>query len=229
MLSADIPNSFYNINSKNNTLSFSLYDKANANTETSYTVTIDAGNYDSLSFVNAIKTAMNTPINTYLLTKTNRSTSSNIVSIAVNTLTIKLTISITQTIAGSTNELQLKFNASSMLNKMGFVASTNIYAISQTGTNLLDLRTIDDIYIYSSISNTISLDSSGKPGSILAKIQNNTPFGETVYYQTFHPELTRMNLVGSSIDNIRITLRDSDGNLLDSNGLEISLVLAIYL
>lgn len=210
-----MPFSWYTTNSNNNKIDF-------MEGITPVTAIIPIGNYDQISIIPAIKTAMEL-VSPGLAT----------FSLSINVITFKLTITSTVTFSllfgTGTNLLQ---SASDL---MGFSAVDTLSALSHIGTGIINLT--GELYIFLKLEQTLS------PGNynngintsinsldrqILAKIAVNSNPGDIVYYkpQTIIP-ITISKNIKDVINGFKILLTFRDNIPIDLNGKNWNIKLGI--
>jgi len=177
----------YGVNSKNNTL---IFEEKGAGTD--ITCTVAPGSYDITSFLTVLKNALElNGVNTY--------------SCTYNTNTKKITID-----AGADT---FRLVSGNLLNVIGFEPQTS-FATNSIGSNPINLSGTAWIDVYSNlITNNYSIVI--RPaGTLLCRIPCNLSYGELIEYSSdFNHSFTVLN--DESINNLRISLYDQNGELLE--------------
>ena len=183
---AVIPYTFYNIDSSNNTLKYLL-------NGTTYTVTIDEGNYNIYQLVTFLKSNL------------------NLITVTYNPINSKLTFT------NSTYDFSF-LNTSTCLEILGFNPNTIVSSISRTLTssNVINLQSKHCICIQSNF-HTGSINSVNKnESSIICSIPINVPPYSMLTYQN-HNNL-KYNLFNNVITSITLKLCDQTNKLINLNG-----------
>jgi hypothetical protein len=120
---------------------------------------------------------------------------------------------------------------SSMLKVLGFKPSSGNPS-SHTAPNVPQLQGVQHVFINSKVlSKAINfIDANEKQErSIVIMIPNDVPWGSVKHYETVHDDLDVINFPSeTSLQELDIKLVDADGNVLDLQGQELSLILKVY-
>jgi hypothetical protein len=191
-----IPYTYYNVTSNNNTV---VFDEGGGN----ITVTITAGQYTLTQFLSALKTALDASAGTGVFT------------ITAGTNTYKVTIA-------STVNFIYRGTLSTINRLIGFANTDTTSGASHTGTKVYNMGGTNYIDILSNYYSTHGnrIQQSNLSGTnIIARIPvSNYSFGETIYYQSFVPHILKIKK--DDRRNIDLILHDEFGNQLDLNGQE---------
>jgi hypothetical protein len=200
------PNVFYNVTARNN--QFSWWDGA----VTTTTVTLPVGQYN-------ISTLM-TDLNTLL---------AGDIVITQDPLTLLLTF----TNGSGGNATVFYENANNMSKLLGITENTLIAnGASAIMNNLPALQGVSHVYVNSiavSKANNMCSPNTVQVSPTVVMIPINVPFGETVHYETQHEELDLINYDGvKDLSAIDIKLVDIEGNILDLQGQDFTMILKTY-
>ena len=197
VLSAEIPVSFYNINTTNNSLRY-IFGAIN------YLITIPVGNYNATSLITYLNTQFVSPV-----------------VMAISNITGKITIT-----GNGSSTIQYLGLTSTTNTLLGFLSATysSITPLSAPyPMNLLGAKRISicsdllPIFSYTSVSNTL--------GNTLATIEIDQPsFGLLLYKNTTN---IRSKLRVSTIDVFDIQLKDELNQYLDFNNCDWSITLVL--
>lgn len=194
---AEIPNSFYNVQSgRNDVLTFDIFLADMVTPVESVSSTIPGGNYSAAQLIAEMKTQMDADFtDTFTITFSN-----------VNG---KITI-----VNNTTNTMSFDFDNSTIGNVLGFRSSTVTPANSLTG-DIVDLRGITSVYLYSNLTDTFlkTTNSPGGVSSFLGEVKMTEGFGSTVFYRQQIPE--KHNVSKDLKDVIEFELRSRNDELLD--------------
>lgn len=196
---AVIPYSFYNVNNTNNKLDFTL------NTF-NYSITLTNGNYN----VNTLKS--------HILSLLNINNFDWIINYIpkTNTFLFKHLI----------NDFMFLYS-STCFELLGFKDNQNYSSISSTleSTISINLFTIKNIYVTSSNFILNNIDSNNHTKSnIICSIPVQGVQNSIIFYEDNAKHLI-YNL--NNINNLRITLNDEDGDLIDFNNIHYSMTIEI--
>lgn len=200
------PNVFYNVNALNNVFAF-------FNGVTVKTVSLPIGQYNMSKF----------------LTDLNALLAADGLTITQSTLTNKLTITNT-----SGSNVTVYFDhLNSMYKLLGLSENANILNTSSYNLlNLPALQGIQHVYINSaslSKANNMVSPNTVQVTSSVVMVPVNVPFGQNVHYETQHEELDLINYDGvKDLSSIDIKLLDIEGNILDLNGHNFTMILKAY-
>lgn len=191
ILSVNIPHTYYNINSHNNTLTiFKLGDTQDRS------LTLEPGNYNITELLTALKTGMDSlggPTQTYTLTSSD--------------ITYKITI--------TQNSSTFAIRASSTLNEViGFSQSSDtLQSIAHIAPRIYDLQYTKTIKINSTALTSFGtlVQSSDSRGGLLATINVTNQFGENIRHKFNHLHYNYESRFERDYD---ITLLDDKNRLL---------------
>lgn len=125
--------------------------------------------------------------------------------------------------------MKLYLNESTIDKIIGFSGNGIITGNPITGNSIVDLRGITCAYIHSSCASSFNVSSEGRPAYILQKIQISEPYGNSVFYKSYHPDLERWNISPlNDLSEMSFSLRDEHGNIIDNQGVEWTMSLLIY-
>ena len=199
LLKAEIPSSFYAINSNNNVLSY--YTTSNK------TITLPNGNYNANTFITAMTTLFSSNGDTF--------------SISINNANGILTFS-------NSSSFTFFYSSSSIFGVLGLITTSNYSSISNVLTciyplNLLPAKRIS-IKSNSLISNNYSSSNKGID-SVLGVIQVNQPSFNLITYQAQQTDAHLMR--NKFIDNIDIQMLDENNNFINFNGIDWCITLLL--
>lgn len=200
--SVSMPTSFYNIKSGfNNTIVF--------NDGTDRTVTLNPGNYSASAIATEIQT------------KLNASASSLTFTVSFSSNTMKMTIA-------ADGAFVLKFtNSQSCWRELGFTNTDTSSATSHTGTNVISLDRPHHIYIHvAELDSRIETSSSSFFPHFVLNINSNA--GDLSFYHSLSSFSQTIYMNRTSLHNLNITLTDEDGNDIDLNGSEWSMIWRLH-
>ena len=201
-----IPNSTYNITSKNN--AFFMSDLS-SNT---YTFRITPGQYTITSLITHINS---NPSNIYFTLAQD-----------INTLKIKAT-------RIYPTPLQFITGTDNINNALGIVAPL-LFNVNTSFQNLPDLSGIRNFYVVSqTLGDGNAMISPTLPKmSVIEVVPNNVNFGQICYYNSNEQKLDEIfypsQLNGKNISYIDLKLVSIDGQPIDLNGLDWSILLKVY-
>lgn len=208
-----IPNTFYNIRSSSGFIN-NLF-KMRETGQADISPTIQEGQYNIVTFMNALQTS----INALLVSGT--------VAITLDTLTNKIVFTFTGTTADFIYDYE---DGNLMASTVGITETIAGPSAVITAQSLPDLSGISAVFVHSpdlSLNETIDGDF-GLIDSLESISFNNVPFGSMGYKQTNYDSVS--SVIYPSVKNlstIRITLRDQYGNILDPGTSDIIIVLKI--
>lgn len=199
-----LPKTIYNINSKTNTME--ILDSSGIQN-----ISLLLGNYDIDTLITTLETELNNlGVDTYTVT--------------INDLTKKITI--TSTFAGFTIDPNNNSTKYSLNTVLGFVGSLSYTGLSITAPNIVDISGIKNAYI--KIEELTEYMRDTKNLSSNFKINLNCPFGSVIYFNNQSNYIqfytTPQNHVYWSL-NFHISIVDEDGDYIDLNGSEWSMVI----
>lgn len=208
---AQLPVSYYNVRSTNNTFSVT------SNGE-SQSVTIPEGNYN----VNELVSTLNALF-----------AASSYNSSAVFSYDSKL-MKITLVLAN--NAVSIESSAinttSTCLKLLGFTGNeTATLGVSLpisatfTGTHVVNLTHTMNIFVRTNLK-CDNIDSTGTKSGYIAKIQVTENFGEIVHYHNI--ESVKVQLANSYIDTLEVHLEDDEGDVIEFNGVPFHMTFAFF-
>jgi len=211
---AEIPVSYYNINSTNNSfkLSFTLADGNNG----SFFKTFDDGNYNSDTLI--------AELNALADITAGSSTVSMVVSLTEITFKIKILLTSTSSeFTGVVFDTDVTCEKVLGITKQTFSASGIQKRINAEA--VIDLNTSNNIYVETDLS-LPSLDTDGKKKGILGKIQMAGDFFEIVHWSNNTDADITLDRKHYYLDhiNLRLVGEDTDKNI-DFNGAEWTMTL----
>jgi hypothetical protein len=197
-----IPNTMYNINSTNNTITID-----------DTTFTLEVGNYTGSS----LATALNDLTGFSDLGVISFSSSNNLFSLGSGTTSRTLKDSILASkIMGFTD-----LPKDSTTTTIAGVDVNFIY-----GTNTCNLAGVTNIYVRVRNLSFNNLDSRGRITNVCGNVVNNTNFGGFVFYQP--PEVLYYLINENIINHLDIELTDQEGNVLELNGASFNMTFTIH-
>jgi hypothetical protein len=204
-----IVNSFYNIRGSTRTLDIKV------GTTEYHGIIIPNGFYESYG-VNSISDAIEEQITSRI----------GGVSVSISTLTGKLTF----------EHATLHINvlpSSTIKNVIGFTGD-EVASLSITGTNMIDLRAVTKIFVHmKNIVNDHFITESGQGSNnplgsdVILSVNMTAGFGEELIFINNDDTLLRYDMDGMNMSRFRISLTDSDNNLLDTFGFDWNITLAV--
>ena len=199
LLKAEIPSSFYAINSNNNILSY--YTTSNK------TITISNGNYNANTFITAMNTLFSANGDTF--------------SITINNSNGILTFS-------NSSSFTFFYSSSSIFGVLGLNTTTNYSSSSNSLTCIYPLNLLPPKRLTmksnSLISNNFSSSNKGLD-SVLGVIQVNQPSFNLIVYQA---QQTDAHLLKNNfIDSIDIQILDENNNFINFNGIDWCITLLL--
>lgn len=197
-----IPNTMFNINSSNNTITID-----------STLFTLPVGNYSGTS----LATALNDLSGFSSLGTITFSSDNNLFSLNSG--------STSRTIQDSL--LASKVMGFTGLPKDSVIIPTGGVDINFIlGTNTCNLAGTTNIYVRVRNLSLNNLDSRGQITNVVANVVNNTNFGGFVFYQP--PEVLYYLVNESIINHLDIELTDQDGNVLEINGASFNMTFTVH-
>lgn len=204
----ECPKSFFNINSTNNTLIITCNSNTNA-------ITLDIQNYNADKLASTLTTALLSHVSSFGST----------ISVVFSELTNTFKFSSDSNVLPFTIE-----STSTILKILGFNGSE---VSASTGTiqglkssKIANLAGTPSIYIKINNLGIQNRDSRGESDGTVAKIMVDCNYGEFIFYnnvsQVYYPLSARV------IKFLEIIISDSDGNELELNGADFSMVLTIH-
>lgn len=212
IVSALVPNVFYNVRAPNNVLLLTQDGEAQA------TVTLTPGQYTITTFITMAKVVIDAAL-----------TGGSTVAITQNANTQLLTL----TFSGGTNPntaLDVDDTSRNGWCIFGFDANS-AEAAAHTATSIPNLRGLSEVYIHSKeIQPGQFFD--GDTGSISAFVQvglSETPFGGMAYFHTQNDQTDLLTYsIPRNLSRIRLVLRDSEGVKLDTGCSDVIVMLKIF-
>lgn len=205
LLKAVIPKSYYLVQNGYNT--FTVEEGV-----TTYTITIDPGNYSRRSFQTAIQSALNNTGTTWTYTVS-----------YPNTLSSPDTGKYTFTVTGNSGVQPTFIFTNNLYEPMGFdINSSNpLVGDSLTSTNVIKLQAEDALYLHSDIV-------LGKGDNILECIYLNAQDYSNITFEQKSP-YENSKIINRTIGNVyRFYLTDETNVPIDTNGLNMNLHLLFF-
>lgn len=199
MTSCSIPKSFYTIDTTNNT--FTLTELG-----INYTVTLPIGNYSYSTVAVALKTALDSA-----------SGHGWIYSVSTSQLLGNLTFSVT----ANSGQPSFNFTSSRMAFIIGFDQDTYAFSANTlTSPNVVNLQ----------LTSSIDVNSNWVAGknNILSSISPDYASYAIISYNEQNPAFVSRELSGRSLTTVQFWLTDTQGNQLNLNGLNWSMVIVVY-
>lgn len=204
-----IPNVFYNIYEANRYLTYKVG-------VTDKTISIPEGQYTYDLFKVALEAEM----------------VAEGVSITLDSLTSRVTLA--QTTPIEYYGVEDGKSSNGLAEVLGLIEGSGALVSSYTGTGIINLSGIQEVYIASLQlahgNNLISSDTLSEP--VICVVPMTGGFGEVVHYVSSHEELDEIQYPrhhsGKSLQNIDIRVLDKYGNLLNLRGHNINIILKIY-
>lgn len=198
LVGASIPKSFYLVSSSNNT--FTLIENG-----TSYTVTIPIGNYNFTSLASQLGASL-----------TSASGSAVTYTVTGNRLTGKYTFTKTGVLATS-----IDFTNSTFARICGF--ETDVYSFS--GSTLVSVNMVN-----LQLTNTLQIQSDviGGTDTVLSEIIPTVASYSQIIYNEFTPAYVSKPLKDNRATTINFWITDSEGQLIDLNGLNWQCIIVLY-
>lgn len=200
ILNAQIPASFYSVNSSNNTLKYTVG-------ASNYTLTIASGNYNANTLITALQNGF--------------SSNSTPITITIDKLNGKLSFSYT-------SSFSFQFNGSTIFKILGFDPNTNYSSVSNNinGVYPCNLLGAKRINIYSNALANYSIDSFYLTNtSLIQSLSISVPAFGLITYQNFTANYGRLKQ--RFINEIDIQLFDENNNYLDFNNIDWSITLQL--
>jgi hypothetical protein len=199
-------NTVYNVTSKNNTLTV----KIDATTYSS--VTITPGQYNSTQF----KTALEAAATEFDLVMT------------LDSLTYKYTLATTTPVEW------LTIDENPMAQVLGISVGSGALTTSHTCASVLNLSGIQNLFVRCSNLSFTNLVSSrtNVNSDVLCIVPITSAFGANEQYISSHSEIDDVDSLsthsGKNIQKMGIKLTDDDGDVVDLNGSDITMILKVY-
>jgi hypothetical protein len=209
LISADVPNTFYNVSRDNNSLTIKEFtNAADPNPARTTTITIPPGQYEAPDFLSTLEAALNS------------SGSPLTYSLALDDRTSKVTLT------ASASYIQVDTTHTTMY-QLGFIRAQTPQR-SQTAQAVIDVRGVSTVYVHIRGGiNALSVHGGdGRVSTVIGRIQIKEPFGSTVFYK-LKSELEYFTVPPMDIDRLSIQLTDREGRVLDNNGTVIDLNLIV--
>jgi len=211
VVSAHIPNLFYNINEYNNSFTFTTIGDG-----LPHTIVVPEGQYSSTELVDDLIALIDAELS-----------SSNSYSVADNTFKLTLTFS-----------EDVKFTPSIDTNGLPVILGWGEREIEYTTTASsitspypIDLSGVDAVYVHTRelSAGLTDFDISGQDVHPIVSVPLNVSFGQVAYYQSQDSTTGLIRFRNQrAITEINLRLRDSRGRLLDLNGSDMTVVVKIY-
>jgi len=197
--SVEMANSFYNINTNNNTIKITKTIASNGSTS-QHTITIPIGNYSASSF--------KTEFNTQILAQTG----------VTSTLALNLNNGIYSLTPANTTFTITILSTSTSLNILGLTAGQN-KTFTNGGNNIFDFACnflgVTQLKIFSNALACSNLDSAGlSQNNLIDVISVSAPSYSLITYDTNNQESELKNKI---IDGIDILILDGDNQQIDFN------------
>ena len=210
VIEAEIPKTYYNVNSTNNVFSLTVVTRDN-DTSTDYThtfsLTLESKNYSAIELASQINGISNS---TYAS-----------IACSFNNQTGKITITlgvldVADIVTSAT------FTASNTCGRLiGYVSTTSKTGSSSTlafeGDRIVDLNLTNNVYIETDLL-LESRNTRGEKSGILAKVQMNGAFLSLVHYQTAHNLPIELGRKDTYLDHIDLRFVDDNDNSIEFNG-----------
>jgi hypothetical protein len=197
-----------------------------------YTIKVDQKNYEGSTLATELQSKLTTAVSaasdtTFL--------SSTPFTVSYDLTFHKMTITSNKLSGGVpvlANDLRILVDyKNSPLDDIIGIKDTQEPANPLTSAGILNVGGTNTVYITSDKASSFNINSLGLTSFTLQKIQMSEPFGSTVFYKSYHPDLERFNLDGLSgndMSSISLSLRDYQGNLLQNNNTEWSISLLLW-
>jgi hypothetical protein len=213
LISAEVPYTFYNVNSNNNTMTIQQITGALESTTLTANIVLPQQNYDTDEMIDTMKELLLAASPPLSFTEFTFDEDSN-----------KFTLKHTGTGADIGT---VKITASTMKNIMGFTESQlNVAAQSITADHCVNLAGTSSVYVNLPNIGLSNLDSRGDLNGVVSKLNVNCNPGEYIFYQQTE---TQYYLISNpKIDFFHLSLTDDDNNLLEMNGGDFSITLSIH-
>lgn len=210
LISAEIPYTFYNVNSNNNTMTIQeITPGLESSTTLTANIVLPQQNYDTDEMIATMKElllAASPPL--------------SFTEFSFDNDTNKFTLR-------HTGNGTVKITASTMKNIMGFTDSQhNIAAQSITADHCVNLAGTSSVYVNLPNIGLSNLDSRGDLNGVVAKLNVNCNPGEYIFYQ--QTETQYYLISNSQLQFFQLSLTDDDNNLLEMNGGDFSVTLSIH-
>ena len=201
LTSAEIPYSFYNIDSRNNKVTI---DTANGPTAT---ITLPEQNYD----VDSLKKNLN-----------NLLVAANVLNTTVDFDKNTNKFTFTNTNGG------LKITSTTMTRELGLVPNqiNGPYTASLTSSNACNLSGTSSVYVNLNNVSITNLDSRGDLNGVLAKLNVNVAPSEFIFYQQTENQYYVTS--DRQINFFSVSLTDDNNELLNLNGVDFSVSITIH-
>lgn len=195
---ASIPFTFYNVNSSNNVLNYTLIIPF-PGTNISYSLVIPQGNYTA----NTMKTYLNTNLQNF--------------TVSYDSTTNKFKF------VQKDNFDFILQSTSTCLGLLGFTGQTTSTSYNLTSTQTLNLNPIRCICVCTNLrTSNININSKNK-SNIICSIPITTQPNSIITY--LNPNNFKINTYANVLSSLRIQLMDQDGNILNLNGANWSMTI----
>lgn len=208
--SITMPNCFYNIYGDNNDLVLRVDDGI---APYDLTATIETGNYNINTFVDALETALDAA-----------DSAPGRYTVTYSDVTYKISITV-NTVGYS---IKWKTSTSTMDSNIGLTQDDLSYVASATITadTIFDLRGLTQLLLKSNLNNVIRYTgSAGKSENLLEMIQMDQPFGSTVFFQNNNP--LDIYTISSIPNNLEFELRKRNREVTSNNDFNYTVELLI--
>lgn len=219
--SVTFPNNGYNIHTsgalKNNVFNFEVP------LDTTYTYTLtEEGFYTTQELINILLPVIQQAVDI--------TDPTNIVSMTQSSVSGKIAFSVSKNTVALQFPGLLGFGGLNLAlgNTIdtGIIINTNPATLSETP----DLYGLKNVYVHSlTLADGNLVDGDVENHNILAEIPVDVPFGQICYYRANDVELESVNYTSvRNFDNIQITLRDLNNNIIKLNGGKVIITLKLY-
>jgi len=210
VIEAEIPKTYYNVNSTNNVFSLTVVTTDN-DTSTDYThtfsLTLASKNYSAIELASEINGISNS---TYASIASNFNNQTGKITITLGVLDVADVVT------------SATFSASNTCGRLiGYVSTTSKSGSSSTltfeGDRIVDLNLTNNVYIETDLL-LESRNTRGEKSGILAKVQMNGAFLSLVHYQTAHNLPIELGRKDTYLDHIDLRFVDDNDNSIEFNG-----------
>ena len=210
VIEAEIPKTYYNVNSTNNVFSLNVVSRNTSSAQdytSTFTLTLTSKNYSAVELASQISNIADA---TYAS-----------ISCAFDNQTGKITITLGG-LGGADQVTSATFNASNTCGRLiGFVSTTTKTGNQSTlvfeGDRIVDLNLTNNIYIETDLL-LESRNTRGEKSGILAKVQMNGAFLSLIHYQTSHNLPIELGRKDTYLDHIDLRFSDDNDVAINFNG-----------
>lgn len=210
VIEAEIPKTYYNVNSTNNVFSLNVVSRNTSSAQdytSTFTLTLTSKNYSAVELASQISNIADA---TYAS-----------ISCAFDNQTGKITITLGG-LGGADQVTSATFNASNTCGRLiGFVSTTTKTGNQSTlvfeGDRIVDLNLTNNIYIETDLL-LESRNTRGEKSGILAKVQMNGAFLSLIHYQTSHNLPIELGRKDTYLDHIDLRFVDDNDVAINFNG-----------